>query len=734
MAEITLVPAAGGHLHLPTSSYTYPRSLTPDQEQALFLGLLELDVRERSARMKAAREDPSSLHEGLTTAALDRLERLLSLENLLTPLHDRPSGALIRLLELGTTEDEDHPSTIGRYTVLGHIGQGAAGDVYRALQPDTQREVAIKLLRFDAPHFRGRFMQEISTLAALNHPRICRVFEGGIDPDSRLPYMAMELVRGAKTLTQYARLHTIPQKVILLLSACDAVADAHAHGLVHRDIKPANILVDQDGNVTIVDFGIARPIADNVTQLGAIAGTLAYASPEQLNGKVTTACDVYGLGAVLYELLSGRTPIDVANISIAEAARRIEDVAPEPPLTARRGPEADLARITLKALSKDPADRYPTVSQFSDELRQWLSGGVLTVRRESPVRTLTRFARKHSALTLSVLVTLTVSGVWAGVTLHQRNQQLAAAKEMTHAAFVALDFAYSRVGGREVRQTLVDTYIPVTQRLVAAQPRDPDAVLLLARLYEVRGDLLSEVANYAATLPFREQSLSLLKGLEKAFPDNVLFAHEAALAHVRLGDVKISLGDRLAGISHYVVAHDKLISLMELENPSERLIDDFGWSLLRLAHQHDFDGKFELALMMRSQQIALAEKLLVITSDPRRPLWSIMNAHSSQFHSMRHQQNGLDPLPSLKAALEAGRKLILLDPENRRAHGLLVTLLCEAVQLNLLADNREAAIAHLDEARALADRLRQTHGAELATIEAMQHVEGLATQIARPPQ
>ncbi|HZD67695.1 MAG TPA: protein kinase [Actinomycetes bacterium] len=258
----------------------------------------------------------------------------------------------------------------GRYELSALLGAGGMASVYLATDGVLQRTVAVKVLGppYDQhPVLMERFRREARAAAALNHPGIVAVYDSG--SQAGVHYIVMEYVQG-ETLADILRRQGVlePRRVAEVgLLVCQALAAAHARGLVHRDVKPANVLVGQDGQVKVADFGIARAAADHTLTGSGLLGTAAYLSPEQAQGGTVDArSDVYALGCVLYELLTGAPPF-AGDSAMAVAARQVTE-APEPP--SRRNPRVGpaLEAVVMTALAKDPAQRYQTASAMGDDL------------------------------------------------------------------------------------------------------------------------------------------------------------------------------------------------------------------------------------------------------------------------------------------------------------------------------------------------------------------------------
>jgi len=316
------------------------------------------------------------------------------------------------------------PARVGSYEIVRVIGQGGMGVVYEALQASPRRRVAIKMLSSAAPT-RGalaRFRQEAEVLGCLKHPGIAHVFEAASDPTHASAYFAMEFVDGAP-LTAHADASKLKtsQRVELLARVCDAVQHAHQAGVIHRDLKPSNILVEPSadgiGQPKVLDFGVAKltqepsgPVTMSL-DAGRIIGTLGYMPPEALDVSpdtpgADTRSDVYSLGVLLYELLTGRLPVEVRGTSLTEAARRIRELEPQRLETLPPGPGAelvgDLDVIARKALAKDPAQRYPSAAELAADLRRCVRHEPVLARPPSTTYAIRKFIRRRRGLSLLV--------------------------------------------------------------------------------------------------------------------------------------------------------------------------------------------------------------------------------------------------------------------------------------------------------------------------------------------
>jgi len=307
------------------------------------------------------------------------------------------------------------PESMPGYQLVRELARGGQGAVYEAVQLDTKRRVALKIIETGAPgrSARRRLEREAELASSLRHPSIVSIYQSLTLPDGRLA-LAMEFVDGV-TLDAWAqavdadapptpagRRDALRSKVLALASMCDAVQHAHVHGVIHRDLKPGNVLVASDGAVRVVDFGIARRVshATQITRTGSFAGTLAYASPEQVSGRpdsVDTRTDVYSLGLMLYELLAGRRPYETDG-SLTGAVANI--VSTTPPPLARLQPGdvpagGELEAIVAKALAKEPERRYQSAAALKGDLDNWLAGRAVEARLHSTIYVLRKLAAKH---------------------------------------------------------------------------------------------------------------------------------------------------------------------------------------------------------------------------------------------------------------------------------------------------------------------------------------------------
>jgi non-specific serine/threonine protein kinase/serine/threonine-protein kinase len=562
---------------------------------------------------------------------------------------------------LRVPEDEAPPDTafpaLGPYRVLDLVGQGGMGTVLRAVRADDQyeKQVAIKLVRrgLDTSEALGRFRLERRLLARLEHPGIARLLDAGSAPDGR-PYFVMEYVEGLR-IDRWCDERRLDTRAVLELFLAVSAAVQHAHQslVVHRDLKPANILVTRDGIPKLLDFGIAKLLDPSDTE-GATATafpalTPDYASPEQIRGEpVSTASDVYALGVLLYELLTGRRPYRLTSRTREEIGRAVCEQEPDPPsvvadLDTSRGPGAakrrralagDLDTIVLKALRKEPERRYPSVEAMAEDVRRHLSGRPVQARPDSFTYRTTKFVRRNRlAVSAAAVVVLSLLG---GIVATTRQARITRAERAR---------AERRFG--EVRQ------------------------LAHALLFDIHDAVQTAPGTTAARALIVSKALEYLDTLAGEAQDDPALQRELAVAYIRVGDVQggggkstANLGDQAAALQSYrkALAIEEHIAATDAD-PKQR--SELMNAHSRIARVLSDQGDVEGARRAYGAAISVAESV----SEPRPPVLRVALADTY--------------LKRAETAAASGRSAESVE-DARRAADLYSVLLAEA------PDDREA--------------------------------------------
>ncbi len=485
------------------------------------------------------------------SARLDRARRVLAAVDRAGGFLDMPAADLAADLA-AVAADADRADaggagpgaldTLGPYRLLRRIGHGGMGDVFLAERADDEfrREVAIKLVRPGlGDDLVARFRHERQVLASLDHPNIAQLYDGGVAPDGR-PYLVMEYVDGEPlgVSADGARL-TVDDRLRLFLQICDAVDSAHRHLVVHRDLKPTNVLVSRDGTAKLLDFGVAKLLEPEgssdapVTRIGTRAMTPEYASPEQFLGEPTsTVSDVYALGVLLYELLTGVRPRELDGRPLAALERDVLEREPDPPSTACRRPSAarppraraearrttvdglvrqlrgDLDTIVLTAMRREPARRYASVAALQDDIARYRTGRPVMARPATVAYRASKFVRRHRAVVAAAVLVAVAVVVGTATTLVQART---AAREGRRAEQIR-DFLVSVFqlsgpnasrGETVTARELLDQGSARIDQELAGDPA------LRGEMLQVLGDLYRELGLYVEARRHLEEAVSL---------------------------------------------------------------------------------------------------------------------------------------------------------------------------------------------------------------------------------
>jgi eukaryotic-like serine/threonine-protein kinase len=477
------------------------------------------------------------------------------------------------LEQLGNSGPQNAPQEAG-YRILRRIGAGGMGLVFEAVQPRTQRRVALKVIQpgYATPGTLRRFQKEAEVLGRLIHTGIAQVYDAGSlpTPDGPQPFIAMELVDGDALNDHVAKSRLqLKQTLGLMIHICDAVEHAHQQGVMHRDLKPANILVTSEGMPKILDFGIARITADDFstnslqTQEGQILGTLPYMSPEQVRGErdaIDTRSDIYALGVILYELLAGKLPHDLSGKPITEAVRLITQAQPQSLAHFDSKLAGDLDNIVAKAMDHGKSRRYATVSDLAEDLRRFLNQEPVKARPASSIYLLRKFTQRNRVFVGAGLAIILALSIGMVTTLQQLSRALdaeqsekevssqlriekAAASAEARKANTALLFLQSVIKqaspfsnwGEEA--SIQDALLSVRGMMEATLSNDPEVALAVD--LAMAGTLL-ELGDYEQA---QVHSLRVLEKLDRHEGEPARELLEAQLLHAEIL-VKLSENDQ----------------------------------------------------------------------------------------------------------------------------------------------------------------------------------------------
>jgi serine/threonine protein kinase len=560
---------------------------TFERAMALFDEVCDLPPDVQSAALEArCADDPD-----VRAQVLEMLEQDASDQS---PLGSGGDGAAMLAAAISDSEAKA-PERIGRFRVVREIGRGGMGVVYEAEQENPRRRIALKLIRqgFVTPQILRRFKHEAQVLGALQHRGIAHIYEAGAAQvgDSAWPYLAMELIDG-KPLDVHAKEMglSVGERLELVARVCDAVQHAHQKGVIHRDVKPGNILVMQErtstgagesgstlidriGQPKILDFGVARATDGDLqattlqTGAGQIVGTLAYMAPEQIDGvsdELDTRCDVYALGVVLYRLLAGRPPLDLAGASIAEAARIIREVEPVRLGSISPSLRGDVETIVAKAMEKDRERRYGSAGAMAEDIRRSLASEPILAHPPSTLYQVRKFAQRNRVLVAGIAATVLallvgLVGTSYGLVLAQRQRDDAIAARDAEAETAA---RLSRVS--EFQSQLISDLSPedMGKDLVANVRSEHERSLegLSAEERAARVDALAAELTSVSTGNLGREVLDELI-VERALE---LIEDDFSDDPVVEGDLRASVADTLQSLGFYVQALEQSQAALDL--------------------------------------------------------------------------------------------------------------------------------------------------------------------------
>lgn len=476
----------------------------------------------------------------------------------------------------GASPDEPAGQRIGPYRVIREIGQGGMGTVYLAVRDDNQyeKQVAIKVINrgMDSDHILSRFRNERQILAHLDHPNIARLHDGGSTSEA-LPYFVMEYLEG-RPIIEYCDAQSlgIDDRLRLFRIVCAAVHYAHQNLVIHRDLKPSNVIVTGDGTPKLLDFGIAKllspdgPVEGSHTETIVRILTPEYASPEQIRGEVmTTASDVYGLGVLLYELLTGQRPYRFTTRRHDEIARIIGEQEPRKPSAALghklgRRLRGDLDNIVLMALRQDPQRRYASAEQFGEDLGRFLDGRPVLAHHDTPAYRTAKFVRRHKAsVAAAAMIAATLAAGIVSTTRQARRaeRRLTDVRTLAQAVMFELHDAIEMLpGSTAARALLVARVLQHLDEVARDAGTDSGVQRELATAYQKLGDVQSGLhrsnqGNTKGALESYQKALTIRQALFAADENNLQARLDLSLSYSRTGDVLSKTNDAKGALANY---------------------------------------------------------------------------------------------------------------------------------------------------------------------------------------
>jgi serine/threonine protein kinase len=716
-----------------------------ERAKKLFLDVCDLSATERAAVLDRECGDDAELRADVESLIIH---------------HDAPT-AEIADADTGAPRDErtPRPRHIGPYRVIRELNRGGMGVIYLAVREDDQfrRRVAIKVLKrgMDTGEILRRFELERQLLAALNHPNIARLYDGG-QTDDGLPYFAMEYVEG-QPIHDYCDTHRlrIAERLELFRAVCAAVHYAHQNLVVHRDLKPSNILVTGDGDPKLLDFGIAKLINPEMT---LIAGdptapefrimTPEYASPEQVRGDpITTASDIYSLGVLLYELVTGHRPYRLRSRLREEIQHVICDVEPDKPSTAvsrveeigpgdgttpgptttitpetvsrvregrpdrlRRRLAGDIDNIVLLAMRKEPQRRYQSAEQFAEDIRRHLNGLPVVAQPDTLGYRCRKFIGRHrvgvgAAAAIAFLLVGgtfgTASGYWAELQQRQRAEGMFnQVRQIAHTFMFDFHDEIDELDGTiPARELLVTTALEYLDGLRDEVGDDRELQRDLAAGYERVGDIRGGMRNPSLGRPREalenyETARRIREQLLREDPGDPQRQHEMSKSLMRIGDVLLTTGR----VGDALTTYGKALNLSETAvatDPDFRrslAIDlvDLGAALVKHGLLDEARDYYDRALIVR-ETLAREEPANLIR---QRDLSVI---HNRVAGVLQKQGNYEASLEHYREALRIRQRIAGMQPDSGRAKrdvGVAHYLVAQAL---LDLERADEAIRHIRE-------------------------------------
>ncbi len=608
-----------------------------------------------------------------------------------------------------------HSVRVPGYEILGELGRGAMGVVYKARQIRADRIVALKvMLNIDhaRPQELQRFLLEAQAAAQLQHPSIVQVYDVG--EVGELPYFTQEFVDGGTLAQRLAKTTMQPaMSASMLLELAEGVSFAHSRGVVHRDLKPSNVLITADGSLKIADFGLARRMEDqtHLTKDGTILGTPSYMAPEQAYGsshEIGPLSDVYTLGAILYEFLVGRPPFKGATAwEVIEQVRTVEPVRPS---EIERGVPKDLETICLKCLQKEPEKRYSSARELADDLQRYLNNEPILARPIGRIERVVRLCRRHPAearligLVTGLLLMLAIGAVWTALRINADRNEIRRKQVI----------ADQRLASRN------KTIFEVVNRLPQSLQAVPFSDAAMKQLAQLSEELLQAEETLEAVDseigPSRQWGLLAIELRQ----GEVRFNHAMDLPNEEQRDQELHVA-----LTHFQRARDLAQTVYDSgEGDRAKAAGNLGAALTSLAgvqaklQMPEFETTFRRAVQLREE--ALANEHSLDSHERKATLLA---------YTLHQYAKALDGSDANNSTWETKRSLFdraiklyegavdQLDEQSaNKVRDELCNTLNNAAILSMQASKSEAALAHFQSAIAGYEQLCQRTGNELSTV------------------
>ncbi len=633
-----------------------------EEISSIFHSIVELPLAKRARALSAISDEKKRLE----------IEKLLAA--------DDAAAGFISVSPLSAAGLEQNlpplPARIGKYKILREIGRGGMGTVYLAEREDLKKRVALKIIKrgMDTDEILRRFQTERQILSNLEHPNIARLLDGGVSEEN-LSFLVMEYVGGEDLISFCGnRDLSFDGRLELFRKICAAVAHAHQNLIVHRDLKPSNILVTEAGEPKLLDFGISKILtadAENATGTATAFGMMTpnYASPEQFRGEtVSTATDIYSLGVILFELLTGKLPYETSSKKLEEAARVVsENEPPRPSIVVSESWSAsrnavtddsaakktnssrsiaaanpkllrgDLDNIILKALRKEPARRYSTVEQFSEDIHRHLSGLPVTARPDTFSYRASKFINRNKfSVGSAALVALALVGGIAGTSWQavraERERGLAQKRfgEVRQLANNAVFKYYEQIkdldGATEARETLVKDATEYLDRLAQDASGDVSLQRDLVKAYFRLGDVLgapytaSNTGDTAGALANYRKAETIINNLIADFPQEVEFIGLKRNLHTKIGEVHQRGGNADETRENFRAAMELSRKIVETDPNNPTHLSALGQNYVLYGETLPLGTGENESVATASQGLPYLEKALAIAPNESVPL------------------------------------------------------------------------------------------------------------------